>query len=154
MEILMKSGSTAAKPFLIAESDDGWDVGQIVQGSLNDGWFLNALALLSNKPDELCKLFLSGEFSGRGMYVVQFYKDGLWQKVTVDDRIPCDKDTFIPIFSRNKRPEEIWVMILEKAYAKLHGCYEVSPLYTISYTLIHSHTITLLYNYCTPYSKL
>jgi Calpain family cysteine protease len=42
--------------------------------------------------------------------------------VLVDDRIPCvDKQ---PILSRCKDINETWVSLLEKAYAKLYGCYE------------------------------
>lgn len=42
--------------------------------------------------------------------------------VSIDDYIPC----FCmgnPIFARNINPYEIWVLILEKAYAKCKGNY-------------------------------
>jgi calpain-15 len=41
--------------------------------------------------------------------------------VTVDDYFPCHPDGG-PIFSICKG-SELWIMILEKAYAKLHGSY-------------------------------
>ena len=40
--------------------------------------------------------------------------------MTVDDLIPCIDGK--PAFSRN-RGNELWVMIMEKAYAKLYGSY-------------------------------
>lgn len=52
----------------------------------------------------------------------RFFKDFRWIYVIVDDRIPCvDKQ---PVFSRCKDLKETWVSLLEKAYAKLYGCYE------------------------------
>jgi hypothetical protein len=33
-------------------------------------------------------------------------------------------DGRIPLFARNKDKNEFWMSLLEKAYAKMHGCYE------------------------------
>ncbi len=41
----------------------------------------------------------------------------------VDDLIPCDA-LGRPLFARSKDPNELWPLLLEKAYAKCHGCYE------------------------------
>ena len=46
-----------------------------------------------------------------------------WRYVHVDDRIPCDKKDR-PIYAHGQDPNEVWVMLVEKAYAKLHMCYE------------------------------
>jgi hypothetical protein len=42
-------------------------------------------------------------------------------EVTVDDYFPCTADGG-PIFSRS-HGNELWVLLLEKAYAKIHGNY-------------------------------
>jgi hypothetical protein len=50
-----------------------------------------------------------------------------WVYVLVDDRIPVKnigKDAGKPVFGRCRNSWELWVPIIEKAYAKLHGCYE------------------------------
>jgi calpain, invertebrate len=61
-------------------------------------------------------------YRAKGIYVFRFFKDFKWIYVIIDDRIPCvDKS---PVFSRCKDPTETWVSLIEKAYAKLHGCYE------------------------------
>ena len=56
----------------------------------------------------------------------RFYKSGSWVYVIVDDRIPCHRGGGSgPVFARCRDPEELWVPILEKAYAKCHGSYKV-----------------------------
>ena len=42
----------------------------------------------------------------------------------LDDRIPCSRNTGLPIYATCVNLNELWVPIIEKAMAKLHGCYE------------------------------
>ena len=102
---------------------DGVSAGDVVQGALSDCWILSALSILATKPKLLTKLIVSERCKAQGIYVMQFFKNGQWQTVMIDDRIPCDASRF-PIYARSKDPDEIWVMLVEKAYAKLHRCYE------------------------------
>jgi hypothetical protein len=46
-------------------------------------------------------------------------KNGVWQELTIDDYMPCALDGS-PLFTRT-HGNELWVLLLEKAYAKLHG---------------------------------
>jgi hypothetical protein len=46
-----------------------------------------------------------------------------WRYVHIDDRIACRQSGRVH-FCRNHTSNETFVMLLEKAYAKLHGCYE------------------------------
>ena len=55
---------------------------------------------------------------------------GKWRYIHIDDRIPCRQSGRVN-FCRNQNPNEVFAMIIEKAYAKLHGCYE-----SISYGLL------------------
>ena len=48
-------------------------------------------------------------------------KNGEWKDVVVDDYIPCDRQQVV--FSAANE-NELWVILLEKAWAKLHGSYE------------------------------
>lgn len=43
------------------------------------------------------------------------------KEVVIDDYIPCDRGE--PVFS-SANGNELWVILLEKAWAKLHGSYE------------------------------
>ena len=52
---------------------------------------------------------------------MKFCKNGIWEEVTVDDFFPC-RPFKGPAFSCN-HDLEMWVLLIEKAYAKLHGSY-------------------------------
>ena len=60
-----------------------------------------------------------------GFAVFQFFKNGKWQYVIVDTRIPYNSSSKTPLYGHCSDPTEFWVPLMEKAYAKLHGCYEV-----------------------------
>ena len=96
--------------------------GGMVQGALRDRWFLCALGLL-NTVDKVKRVLVSSECADKGIYTVKFFKSGRWRYVHVDDRIPCGRNG-TPHFARSINTNEVWVMVVEKAYAKLHGCYE------------------------------
>ena len=55
--------------------------------------------------------------------MVKFFLDGIPTKIVVDDYFPCNKENNQPAFSKNNG-SELWVMVLEKAYAKCYGSYE------------------------------
>ena len=63
-------------------------------------------------------------FKEFGLFVCRFFKDGQVMFVIIDDRIPCKVKDGKVIFAGCKDPNEIWVPLIEKAYAKLHGCYK------------------------------
>lgn len=95
----------------------------IQQGALGDCWFLCAIAALTEFPVLIEALFPeeTKEAHKHNIYTVRFCKNGLWTNVRVDGFFPCYPGGG-PIFSR-ANGEELWVLLLEKAYAKLHGSY-------------------------------
>eukprot|EP01105_Mastigella_eilhardi_P024105 TRINITY_DN621_c0_g1_i1.p1 TRINITY_DN621_c0_g1~~TRINITY_DN621_c0_g1_i1.p1 ORF type:complete len:937 (-),score=139.11 TRINITY_DN621_c0_g1_i1:2285-5026(-) len=95
--------------------------GGVVQGALGDCWFLGALSLLATQPEKVRELIM--ECSPLyGVYMVKFFRNRMWVNVLVDDRIPCSKNG-VPVFGRNRNPNEFWVPLIEKAYAKMCGSY-------------------------------
>ena len=86
---------------------------------MGDDWFLSALAILAERPALIERLFLTRQVNDIGCYRVKLCKNGEWQVVTVDDFFPCYPKGE-PIFAKCKS-NDLWVLILEKAYAKLHG---------------------------------
>jgi calpain-15 len=93
----------------------------IKQGQLGDCWFMCALSSLAERPDLVRRLFITENAEKSGIYKVRFCKGGEWVNVVVDDYFPCFPNAG-PIFSRSQG-NELWVLLLEKAYAKLHGSY-------------------------------
>lgn len=66
-------------------------------------------------------MFLTDKINDKGVYGVRICKNGEWKEVVVDDYIPCSKEGK-PVFS-SAHGNELWVILLEKAWAKLHGSY-------------------------------
>ena len=82
---------------------------------------MSALASLAERSALIERLFITKTVNKEGIYKIKLCKNGEWVKVTVDDYFPCHP-MGSPVFSRSKG-NELWVLLLEKAYAKIHGSY-------------------------------
>mmetsp|Transcript_59474 Transcript_59474/g.145633 ORF Transcript_59474/g.145633 Transcript_59474/m.145633 type:complete len:490 (-) Transcript_59474:2606-4075(-) len=100
----------------------------LCQGAVGDCWLVAAFACGSEFPDMIRHMFLTKEYNPRGLYRIRIYdpQQEKWVIVTVDDRIPCEKTKR----GKSKSPRfmkpngnELWAIILEKAYAKHCGSY-------------------------------
>ena len=116
---LSPKGAAAMRLF-----DHGVEPADICQGTLGDCWLLSALACLAEFPGAVEKVFDNREYSLRGKYTVRLYdkQRSRFVNITVDDFFPCDEQSGAPLFTQ-PNGEELWVMILEKAFAKLCGSY-------------------------------
>jgi calpain-15 len=102
---------------------DGIVPNDIAQGNTGDCWFLAATATYAEYPNGIRGLFKEQEKSEDGSYTVKLYNYGTddWEDVTIDDYIPVGPDG-TPAFTK-PNGDEMWVMLLEKAFAKFVGSY-------------------------------
>ena len=97
--------------------------GDIEQGYCGDCYFLSCLSSLAEFPDRIRTLFVTKETNSSGIYAVQLYITGERRVVVVDDYFPYCKYRQDFAMSTSK-DRELWVLILEKAWAKVHGSYQ------------------------------
>ena len=103
---------------------DNMKMEDIVPGKIEDTYFLFAVQNLCKNPGNINKLFeTNGTFANpSGYYEVKLFIDGEEQIVTVDDYLPVNKKTNELIGAKSTK-NEIWVSLLEKAWAKINGGY-------------------------------
>lgn len=121
----------------------------ITQGSLGDCWFLAALATVSSMPGLIEKICVARD-EAVGVYGFIFYGDDGWKSVIIDDLLLTgsskfeeldveskalyhhDKEQYeaiarkgggVLLFAKAGSQNEIWVPLIEKAFAKHYGNY-------------------------------
>ncbi|KAL1522368.1 hypothetical protein AB1Y20_017359 [Prymnesium parvum] len=111
-----------ASPRLFAPEGRGTAAFVIGASRLVASWLLDALAALAARPSQVERLFVSTRGGKHGVYTLQLFVGDQWLQITVDDRLPCDAHGALQ-YTRSGFEGELWVSLVEKAYAKLLGGY-------------------------------
>ena len=98
------------------------EMADINQGTLGDCYFLASAAALTEFPNLVYKMFKTKGINKEGYFEIIFFIDGQFQVVIVDDYLPVNKQTGQIAFARPNK-NELWVCVLEKAWAKINGGY-------------------------------
>jgi len=120
-----------------AKSGNGrsYNYGRVMQGSLDNGYFVEAMNALTLRPRLVKHLFYCYDIA-KSIYIMRLFKHGTWYRIELDDYVPIGypvADDGRPICCRSEHfPYVIWPSLVEKAYAKLHtrrgAVFDDSPL--------------------------
>ena len=96
----------------------------IISGKYTNENFLSAIGALAEFPKIIKNLFISEKKNKNGIFGLKICKDGFLQEIVIDDYFPVDKEDNKYCFTHSK-DDSLWVQIIEKAYAKAYGSYEL-----------------------------
>lgn len=104
---------------------DNIDPNDILQGNLGDCYYLSTLSAIAEFPKRIEKLFDTQEFQPSGCYTVNICDMGVWTDFVVDDFFPCTPEGKVAFSGPQIQSgtSELWVLLLEKAWAKRFGSY-------------------------------
>ena len=129
-DILTFKAHQGTTPCLFADEIEPADIDQ---GGLGDCWLMAAFAALTMSPGAIQNCFKTQEYDRRGCYEIRLY-DGRIRKfvtIVIDDYVPVHKQSVAeaskgkvaePLFA-HPHDNELWVLLLEKAFAKMLGSY-------------------------------
>lgn len=115
---------------------NGFSPEHVRQGGIGDCWFLSALAVIAERSDLIEHIVITRphlRLDNKSEF--RLFVDGDWQIIEVDNQLPCKtKKTRGQKRKLGVEEEEVlsfakafnsmlWVPLLEKAYAKIHGSY-------------------------------
>ena len=84
--------------------------------------FFHAIKILTKIPGLIPQIFKSEKVNQYGFYEIYIYTNGQFKILILDDYFPIIKGSNLLRFAKPVK-NEIWLLLLEKAFAKLNGGY-------------------------------
>lgn len=78
---------------------------------------MSAISVMTQRQKDFLQIFESKEHTKAGVYSVNFWKNGERVNVLIDSQFPATKQDQAA-FGHSAKENELWVMILEKAYGQ------------------------------------
>ena len=96
----------------------------VMQGAIGTCYFLAACAAMAETPDRIRARFYTQIVNKAGIFLVGIFVGGVETPIIIDDFLPTltTLERFEPYFARSREPE-LWISLLEKAWAKYLGSY-------------------------------
>jgi len=63
--------------------------------------------------------------NANGFYLIRLNINGVWRYISVDNKLPFAEGEALGAQSFNDSESELWVSLIEKAYAKAYSGYDV-----------------------------
>uniref|UniRef100_A0A1A8EZW2 Calpain 5a n=1 Tax=Nothobranchius korthausae TaxID=1143690 RepID=A0A1A8EZW2_9TELE len=110
---------------------DGISAHDLHQGQLGNCWFVAACSSLASREALWQKVIPDWKDqewdkdkpeSYAGIFHFRFWRFGEWVDMVIDDRLPTANGQLVYCHSNDQN--EFWSALVEKAYAKMCGCYE------------------------------
>ncbi|XP_033761572.1 calpain-5-like, partial [Pecten maximus] len=114
------------KPVLFSDGTSKYDIGQ---RSIGTCWFLAMVTNIADKPNLLRQVipsdaYLVGSPEYDGVFHCRFWRYGVWEDVYIDDYLPIVYGNSVYGAHSDTDENEMWVALLEKAFARCYGSYE------------------------------
>lgn len=107
--------------YFLFKDKSNLNISNIKQGNIADCYFISSIIGLAKDPNMIYKLYNIKEINIKGYYEIILFIDGDFQLVIIDDYLPVlDNNKFCFC---NPINNEIWLCLLEKAWAKINGGY-------------------------------
>ncbi len=105
---------------------DNIEPSDVIQGTIGNCYLVSIFAALAERPELIQKIFKTRSINPDGFYEIYYYYKGRKYIMFIDDIFPTfDKNLGSKkLLFAEPNEEEIWVSILEKAYAKFEGGYK------------------------------
>ena len=105
----------------------GIEPDDIKQGALGNCYFLASIAAIAEFKERIESIIVEDERNENGCYGIKLHIQGVPTIITIDDQLPCYKSNRHQAFTHCKGSDnEIWVSLIEKAWAKLNGSYAMT----------------------------
>ncbi|XP_076095147.1 uncharacterized protein LOC143065457 isoform X1 [Mytilus galloprovincialis] len=113
-------------PALFTDGTTRFDIGQ---GRVGTCWFLSMVANIADKPRLLERVvpardYKIGTNDYDGVFHCRFWRFGHWSEIYIDDKLPTSGRGGLYGAHSNTDPNEMWVALLEKAFARMYGSYD------------------------------